>query len=128
MSGCNVCIGGDYDYDGSPEFYFTSTPKARKDHRCCECRQIIRKGDRYEAFTSKYDGRVSTEKTCLACSDIRSVYSCGEMSPAFGELWDAFNDTDAFRNLRMAGECWDKLSAPAKEKLLVEWRKWKGLV
>jgi len=127
MSNCNVCIGGDYDYDGYPEFYFSSTPKARKDHQCCECRQVIRKGQQYEAFASKYDGRVSTVKTCFACADIRTVYSCDENPPPFGEMWNMFHETGSFDDLRMAGECWDSLSAPAKAKLLEEWRKWKGL-
>ncbi len=124
---CDVCIGGDYDYDGSPEFYFATTRKARKDHKCCECRGLIAKGQEYEAFTSKYDGRVSTEKTCYACADIRSVYSCGELSPAFGEMWNAFHETGAFEGMRMAGECWDSLTAPAKDKLLAKWREWKGI-
>ena len=127
MSACDVCIGGEYDCDGFPEFQTVETRKARKDHKCCECRQVIQKGQRYEAFTCKFDGAVETTKTCEACADIRHAYSCGEATPAFGDMWNAFHDTDAFRNMKMAGECWDSLTAPAKAKLLERWRAWKGL-
>ena len=127
MGNCDVCIGGDYDYDGANEFQFYATPKARKDHRCCECGDVIPKGHQYEAFTAKYDGAVSTTKTCLGCADIRSVYSCGEDEPPFGEMWNAWNDSGSWHNLRMAGECWDNLTAAAKAKLLEKWREWKGL-
>ncbi len=127
MSDCDVCIGGECDYDGLPEFQKVEMRTARKDHKCFECRQVIPNGQRYEAFTCKFDGAVETTKTCEACADIRSVYSCGEATPAFGDMWNAFHDTDAFSHMKMAGECWDKLSAPAKAKLLERWREWKGL-
>lgn len=127
MSDCDVCIGGDFDFDGYPEFYVESWPKARKQHRCGECRCTINVGERYQSCSSKFDGEVHRDKTCAACAEIRTAYSCGEMSPCFGGLWQAFYEADAFRNLRMAGECWDSLSSLGKTKLLDKWRKWKGL-
>lgn len=123
---CDVCIGGG-DFDGYPEFFETSWPKAKKQHVCGECRGQIQPGETYEAASGKFDGHFFYEKTCEACADIRQVYSCGETPPAFGYLWNDFHESGAFEHLRMAGECWDSLSAPGKEKLLDKWRKWKGL-
>ncbi len=124
--GCDICIGGG-DHDGYPEFFEEAWPKARKDHRCCECRKTIPKGEEYQACSGKFDGAFFYEKTCAACAEIRRTYSCGGDQPAFTGLWEAFEDSDGFNNFRMAGECWDSLTAPAKAKLLDKWRQWKGL-
>ena len=126
MGDCNVCIGGG-DVDGYPEFFEEAWPKARREHRCCECRQMIQKGEKYQACSGKFDGAFFCDKTCAACAEIRHAYSCGDSEPCFGDLWSSFRERDAFRELRMAGECWDSLSAPAKAKLLEKWRQWKGL-
>lgn len=123
--GCDVCIGGDVDYDGYPEFYIEAWPKARKPHRCVECREEIKRGESYQSASGKFDGEIFREKTCAACADIRNVYSCGS-SPAFGAMWNEFEE-NVFDHLQMAGECWDSLTAPAKAKLLDKWREWKGL-
>lgn len=127
MSNCDVCIGGDGgDYDGMPEFYVEKEVKARKQYKCMECKQPIPIGTVYHRASGKFDGLVFSDKTCLPCAEIRNVYSCGEVEPV-GELWHMMKDL-AFDHIRMAGECWDLLTAPAKGKLLEEWRKWKGLV
>lgn len=126
MSECGVCIGGG-DVDGYAEMYNVAWPKARKEHRCGECKCVIDKGDIYQCCTGKWDGKMFAEKTCAGCADIRHVYSCGETEPCFGSLWHDFNECDGFSQLKMAGECWDSLSADGKAKLTEQWRKWKGL-
>ncbi len=120
---CDVCIGVDFgDCDGSPEFFNRQEVKARKPHKCMECRVIIAKGEKYQRDSGKYDGQCYTDHTCLPCAEIRHVFSCGEIEPV-GQLWCDFPMDD----LRMAGECWDSLSAAAKAKLLEKWRSWKGV-
>jgi hypothetical protein len=41
--------------------------KARKEHRCFACREIIRKGDRYHLIAQKDDGEFGVFKHCARC-------------------------------------------------------------
>ena len=41
---------------------------ARKDHKCCECLEPIRPGQKYERIFSVYDGAVNAYKTCEFCA------------------------------------------------------------
>lgn len=122
MSNCDVCIGT-YDYDG-PEFWKRSAPKARKPHRCCECNREIQRGETYQLDTGRWDGDFNTYRTCAQCAEIRDVFTCGG-GWLYRSLWEDMEM--AFDDLRMAGECWDELSAAAKAHLLVRWRAWRGL-
>lgn len=123
MSDCGVCIGGG-DYDGEPEFHNVSWPKARKQHRCGECRRDIPKGSQYEKVSGKYDGAMYSEKTCCDCAEIRSAFVCDGAGPVFGEMWNDL--TECFRDLSTT--CFDRLeSVSAKKYLRDRWMKWKGL-
>jgi hypothetical protein len=124
MSNCDVCIGGGYDGD-SAEFFQSDMVKARKPHRCCECRQEIPKGAMYERSRGKWDGDFSSYKTCSLCVEIRSVFTCGE-SWLFQALWEDMREM-AFPRLTTASECFTQLSAVAKQMVLDKWRQWKGL-
>lgn len=55
------------DYD-PPEFSTTTTRKARKPHRCSECRGTIAKGERYDHSSSKWEGEMCSHDTCLVCT------------------------------------------------------------
>jgi hypothetical protein len=57
------------DYD-PPEFYSSKIRTARKAHRCEECGNEIRPGDRYEHVVGKWDGWLDTVKTCQHCVDL----------------------------------------------------------
>lgn len=124
MSDCGVCIGGG-DYDDYPEFHDVTWPKARKAHRCGECRRDIPKGTQYERVSGKFDGVMYCEKTCGVCAEIRSAFTCDEgAGPAFGNLWSDL--TDCFRDLSTT--CFDRLeSVDAKKYLRERWMTWKGL-
>ncbi|GAC1699901.1 MAG: hypothetical protein NVS9B4_00220 [Candidatus Acidiferrum sp.] len=124
MSECNVCIGFE-DYDGTTEFFEVTEHKARKAHRCAECRREIPIGERYQATSIKFDGDFSYTKTCLICADVYAVYSCGN-SLMIGELWSEMRDY-VFPNLTTASKCFKELSVVSKSRVLEEWRKWKGL-
>jgi hypothetical protein len=58
------------DYD-QPEFWSCRTSKARKTHRCCECRSDIRIGECYETTAGKWEGDFSVYKTCQRCAELR---------------------------------------------------------
>lgn len=64
--------------------------KARKKHRCGECRKDIHPGQIYELYTGVQDGSVFTAKTCISCVDLRSnFFRDGYM---FGYLIDDFKE------------------------------------
>ncbi|MFH1401797.1 MAG: hypothetical protein ABIG40_02440 [Parcubacteria group bacterium] len=51
-------------------------PIARKNHQCCECKKIIRKGERYSYFGGlwrnehSYDQHFAMYKTCIKCEEV----------------------------------------------------------
>ena len=54
--------------------------KARKKHKCCECKGTIEKGDIYEHVFGKWDGLTEVYNTCMHCLAARSFYesvNCG---------------------------------------------------
>lgn len=125
--GCEVCIGGDGgDYDGMPEFENLREVKARVGHRCGECGAGIEKGAVYQRWSAKFDGDMQTFKTCALCAEVRRIFSCEGQWPAFGDLWNSMGD-GAFPSLTTATECFRLCSPAAKERVLGEWRLWKGL-
>lgn len=76
-----------------PTFYLAETRKARKLHRCCECKRLIQPGEQYERVAGKWpelDGGVITVKTCSECLKLRewaeSAMDC--FCCAHGELID----------------------------------------
>jgi len=91
-----------------------------------ECLRIIEIGQEYERYSVKYDGAMSTHKTCMDCVNIRNGLTCsGDASPAFGDLWMEIQEN--FRFLTSTA-CLTKIKTPsAKAYFLERWRKWKGL-
>lgn len=121
---CNVCIGNDSQfYDGPFDLFARAIRKARKPWRCCECGTPLQ-GKRYVLDTSLYDGSWGRERTCLECSEIRDVFSCGHAPPIYGELWETMRYA-AFPELTTASECFCRLSADAKRLVLEQWHQWK---
>ena len=55
----------------APSVYSTSYPKARREHRCCECDGTIFKGERYHIFNGCWDGEWDSFKSCDDCQAIR---------------------------------------------------------
>lgn len=54
-----------------PEFVHQSRPRARKTHKCCECRGEIRPGEAYESVRGRWAGEFAVYKTCDSCAQIR---------------------------------------------------------
>lgn len=122
--GCNVCLDG-ADGDVANEFFHVTHVKARKEHRCVECRQLIPVGAEYARESGKGDGGIFTEKTCATCFEIRATFTCGR-GYFFGTLWEDMTE-QAFPWLTTASNCFTELSPAAKGVVMDRWRTWKGL-
>jgi hypothetical protein len=122
MSECGVCIGS--EPDGMCDFYRKETRKSRKEHTCCECGEIIQKGEEYEVSSGKYDGRFFFNKTCAICDEIKMAFLDPQMNAMeTGSLWGQMRDY-AFPELTTS--CFDRLkTAKAKEYLRQRWINWK---
>lgn len=90
MSCHDTCLMMD-DYDCGPSFSTESTPRAKKPHQCCECREVIPVGATYERVSGVWDGRFDTFKTCAECVEIRMAFSCG--SWVYGYLWESVRES-----------------------------------
>lgn len=58
-------------HDGSWGFRRKSTVKARKLHRCHECRRVIFPGEEYEYVVGSWEGDIVSHKTCTDCVSVR---------------------------------------------------------
>lgn len=101
------------DGDG-PSCYSSSTRKARKGHRCCECRETITPGTEYEYVSGIWDGRPESFKTCLSCVEIRNHFGCEGW--IIGQLWDDL-ENNFFPDMKAGGPCMEGLSPEAKARL-----------
>ena len=118
MSECGCIYTGVDSY--APE---TATIRmARKVHRCCECRQPIEPGQRYEVRAHFEDGSVSTYKTCLSCAEIRNTFFCEGWY--YGSVWSDI-ESAMFDAGRLNSACLDRLSTvEAKQMLQRKWMDW----
>jgi hypothetical protein len=82
------------------DFYSNRVVKARKQHKCYECRMPIVPGDRYEYVTGKCDGAIDTFRTCGKCVDLRTWVQnnvpclCWAHGNLFSDLRDAVEDAN----------------------------------
>lgn len=87
----------------SPEFTSESSPQARSKHLCCECLRVILPGETYERYSGKWDGELTTYKTCRDCLEMRHVVyaecSCWLFAGMYNEL-DDLPEYEAWGELR----------------------------
>lgn len=67
---CSIC---NYDYEGF-DYVNIVIRKARREHVCCECKEIIKVGSNYQYVHGVYDAHWYTYKTCQRCVTIRDDY------------------------------------------------------
>lgn len=81
------------DYD-PPEFIVIETRKARKSHRCYECRADIPPRETYEHVRGKWEGEIYTFRTCALCLELRqwAKISVPCFCWAYGDLHDNIRD------------------------------------
>lgn len=58
-----------------PQAFWSETPRARKDHICCECRGVIKAGEKYERVRGIWAGEADTFKSCFECAAIRNEFN-----------------------------------------------------
>src|SRR6478736_3941236 len=66
------------EFDGYNEFTCETKRKARKQHRCRECRHVIQPGQVYTHHSALYDGHISTHKTCAKCDRVEEAHRKAE--------------------------------------------------
>lgn len=55
-----------------PALYEDCTRRARREHRCCECRRPITVGQTYHEHRGIWGGKWSTYRNCLRCERVRN--------------------------------------------------------
>lgn len=109
------------DFDDGPAVFNASQRRAIKEHACCECRETIKRGDRYEHTSGCWDGRWSTYKTCLSCVEIRDHFACEGW--LFGQVWEDL-EQNFFPDMKAGGPCMEGLSPEAKGRLFEKRLAW----
>jgi hypothetical protein len=77
-----------------PSVFSDKMRTAHKAHKCCECRRIIKTGEKYHFAKGCWDGRWDEFKTCEECHGLRHELKDGwEMAP-FGYLHEWAENSD----------------------------------
>lgn len=88
----------DYDGDNPCLAVIESTNrKCRKPRRCCECRTMIQKGERYAFFCGVWEESGKTSyATCLKCEDLRKrcAFACAPFEGIINVLRDEYIKSD----------------------------------
>lgn len=119
----NCCV---FDsHTDAPSCWQTKIRKARREHRCSECREVIPIGARYHYASGVWDSRAHSFKTCLSCIEIQAHFSvaCDGSRPVLGELWSAIEE-HFFPEMRAGGPCLDGLSPEAKGRMFERRTQW----
>lgn len=122
MPDCDVCLTG---YDGSVEFFYERSYRARKEHKCAECGDVITVGTKYKRVGGKCEGQMWHEIVCAPCFEINETFSCGN-GAEWGNFWEAMWDY-VLPELRVTSPCFNKLSMEARVKVTEKWWKWKEM-
>lgn len=78
--------------------------RARKEHKCCECKTEIERGESYWHISTVQDGSWSDFKQCNFCYEVaesavdyaRSENMPDEHYPIYGQLRDFIYENDSF--------------------------------
>lgn len=91
---------------GTGEFVTTRIMRrARKTHRCGECRHPIVPGEVYEYYKGIWDGQASDMKTCICCAKARCALTAELGRDAcimFGSLHEALCEYDPNGDMQIA--------------------------
>lgn len=123
MSCADFCFSGGFD-DGA-DVADVTIRRARKSHRCEECRETIAVGQSYEHTSMLYEGTWERYRTCLPCAEIRNALSC-DGSWVWGQLWRNAADV-TFPAFQRASpiDCLAKIeSLAARDKLRAKFAEW----
>jgi hypothetical protein len=105
---CSISIGC---YDPDPEFYKEKVVKARKTHRCCECRRDIIKGETYKTISGKWDGMILMYKMCSDCKSLIENFF-GRWT--FEHIWEDMQEMISEQDGDINQTCVSKLTPTAR--------------
>lgn len=88
---------------------------AKKDHKCCECRQPIATGSKYEYVFGVWYGDPDTHKTCLDCLSVRNIFFCDGWW--YEQLWDQLKEHIDGAKGDISESCISALTPLAREKV-----------
>lgn len=118
---CDVQIDADCDEQAS--VWVVKPRIAAKPHRCTDCRGPIAKGERHILINCLAGGMWDHMRICLPCEEIAREFMTTRV---VGILWDEF-DHQWEEGATVQG-CMNRVQSPAaKQKLLEQWQRWKGL-
>lgn len=106
----------------SPSFFSDKIVKAKKEHRCSECKEAIPIKTQYEYASGCWDGDFQVYKTCMSCVEIRAHFACGN-GWTYGYLWNDLEE-NFFPDMKAGGPCMEGLSPEAKARLFELRLKW----
>ena len=101
--------------DCGPSFASTKLLKARKDHRCFECKGAIKKGAKYEKVEGKWGACFETFKTCTDCLSLRAEFF--RSGHYFGRIWEDFEIYVDEVDAEISEKCMSNLAPTAREKV-----------
>lgn len=112
---CSCDILDGLDEGESPEFFEEKEIAAKTPHKCGECGREINKGEKYLRAVGKWDGVISTYKTCSDCKSIREQFFCksGDFGYIFYDLREYISEVDG----EIPQQCISKLTPVAKSKV-----------
>jgi hypothetical protein len=111
MSDCQIEI----NIDSAPGFSDTTNPKARKEHKCCECGRVIKVGEIYNRIAGVWESEFRTYKTCRDCESIRSTFFS---SWTFTEVIEDLQEYIGEYDKEKLDECIQDLTPAAKNRVL----------
>ena len=88
-----------------PDLHRELWPKARKRHKCCECRKTIQPGEKYQLIEGLWDGDCWDRfKTCAECAEMRdnAWRHVSEAVPFGGLIRACAEDVEGVLNVRGA--------------------------
>lgn len=99
----------DWDDYATPECYIHQIRKAAKEHKCCECRGVIRKGENYHVHSGIWEGEPARYKRCADCQAFACELEC---VPFRGLNEEVMNREQQFPGLRAKWEAIRSLRRP----------------
>lgn len=109
------------DDSTEPDVFRSEIRRARKAHRCDECRRVIPAGSRYRYVSGLWDGRWDDFAFCLRCERVRAAHRAAEKSlgeahcdPPLGNLLEAVRECANYereRYLPAFRKAWKELAA-----------------
>lgn len=120
---CSVDFSDESDCVDPVEFFTKTTPKARKEHVCAECKEPIQKGERYTRIAYKFEGTMDCDRLCASCAEAKAEF---EYHIFGGDFWREMREQ--WENGANVQGCINRLTTiKAKDLMHRQWLKWKGL-